>query len=96
MANFAYDIKDASSASNEAMKLRKNSQTLVDYCDSIKYVCDQISAAWEGEDGIWFVEKLKMRSDAIKSFANDGFYPLAEAIEEYCEAMLEITSQKAK
>ena len=96
MANFAYDIKDAKSAGDEARKIRKDTETLLDYCNSIIYICDQISNAWDGEDGTSFVEKLKTKAEAIGSFAKDGFYPMAEAIEEYCEAMIEITSKKAK
>ena len=96
MGVFAYDINDPRQVSNDAMKLRKDSQTISDYCASIIYVCNQIADNWQGEDGTYFVTRLKERADAIKSFSIDGIHLMAEALELYGDSMVEITSKRAK
>lgn len=91
---FAYDIEQ--SAEQDARDLAAKSNTIIDYCDSIIYVCDQIDENWKGEDGTFFVQKLRARCKAIQKFASDGILPLGQGIVEYLEAMKEITSKSSK
>lgn len=91
---FAYDIDQ--SADQDARDLASKSNTLIDYCNSIIYVCDQIDENWKGEDGTFFVQKLRARCKAIQNFAQNGIQPLGQGIQEYIEAMKEITSRSSK